>query len=549
VAVWFFGIPIWKMPASITPQNNDPQGVRFLKESYNSIFGSAAFQIGKPVLEYAFGGSYFLFDRFVNKREFWNFHSDTYLSVRIGFPNGTDIDETNQAIKIFEKAAAKEDGVANIQTTVYDNFAFMEVRFTKEAENSVQPYIMEAKMTMVAVSVGNCDVSIRGEGPGFSKSGFGSSSGSKRGLEITGYNYRDLNDFADRIQMKLEQFPRVRNVKTNKIGNYYDKEDKFEQSIQLDRFALSSRGLNCMAVNAFLNPYINNFIFNQRLKISFDDVMYNVKAADFDEFQFFQLNKLKIRDQKGRYFLLNDISNVGIRPLEPLVLRKNQKYYKQITFEYLAPIQFQEKFVDDFLKTLDVPPGYNVKSIGQIWGFGSYTEENKDITKTLLIALVLMYIVLAGLYESFMYPLLIFMIIPLSLIGVFMIYYLTGTNFNQSAYIGVIFLFGIVVNNAIVLLDHINLLKKSKNYFYLKDLLVQAGKDRARPVLMTMITTVAGLLPMVITEHGNTKDIWYTLSLSTIGGLVSSTALGLIVLPVLVFLLEKIKFKWKSLTS
>jgi HAE1 family hydrophobic/amphiphilic exporter-1 len=137
--------------------------------------------------------------------------------------------------------------------------------------------------------------------------------------------------------------------------------------------------------------------------------------------------------------------------------------------------------------------------------------------------------------------------VPLGLIGVFIIFLITHTNFDSSAYIGVILLCGIVVNNGIILIDHINNLRR--NGMELHSALVQACQDRIRPILMTTATTIFGLLPFVLLDPGKGEGharIWYTLSLSTIGGLITSTIFTLTVIPVFYLLFERLNIILKS---
>lgn len=119
--------------------------------------------------------------------------------------------------------------------------------------------------------------------------------------------------------------------------------------------------------------------------------------------------------------------------------------------------------------------------------------------------------------------------VPLALLDVFLIFFFTETNFDRSAYIGVILLAGIVINNAIILVDHINLLR-NKGLAVL-DAVIQGVRDRVHPIMMTTATTVFGLLPLALFTEAQ-ESIWYALALATIGGLLSSAPLVLVVIPV-----------------
>jgi len=158
----------------------------------------------------------------------------------------------------------------------------------------------------------------------------------------------------------------------------------------------------------------------------------------------------------------------------------------------------------------------------------------------LALSILLVFMVTAALFESLRQPLVIILTIPLALIGIFLIFYFTDTNFDRSAYIGVIFLSGIVVNNAIILVDHINALRRQGMKLY--DAIVTGAADRVRPILMTTGTTIFGLLPLVLFAEEKTS-IWFSLALSTIGGLVSSTLFVLTAIPIFYSLVERQRTK------
>ena len=151
------------------------------------------------------------------------------------------------------------------------------------------------------------------------------------------------------------------------------------------------------------------------------------------------------------------------------------------------------------------------------------------------LAVVFVYMILASLFESFTYPLTIIFSVPLAIIGSFIALYLFGKPINIPVYVGAITLAGIVVNNAVVLVDYIKLLT-SKGMGKWRAI-IQGGERRLRPILMTSGTTLLGLLPMAL-DKGEGSNLWSPLAFTIIGGLVTSTLLTLIILPVLCSFIE-----------
>jgi len=157
------------------------------------------------------------------------------------------------------------------------------------------------------------------------------------------------------------------------------------------------------------------------------------------------------------------------------------------------------------------------------------------------IALLLVYMVTAALFESLLQPLCVILTVPMALIGVYLIFFYTEASFTREAYIGVIMMFGIVVNNAILLVDHVNGIRAREGDLTLDEAIVKGTLERVRPILMTTTTTVLGLLPLVLFGEGAGSNIWDALALVLIGGLLSSTLFVLTITPAVYGVLER----WK----
>jgi HAE1 family hydrophobic/amphiphilic exporter-1 len=185
------------------------------------------------------------------------------------------------------------------------------------------------------------------------------------------------------------------------------------------------------------------------------------------------------------------------------------------------------------LDGMNFPPGYT-------WSFGSGFEEEdatqKEMLMNLVLALALVYVVMAALFESFLHPFAIMLALPFAFAGVAWMCLLTGTPFNLMAQIGILILVGIVVNNGIVLIHHVHQLRERD--MPRTDALLKAGRDRLRPILMTTATTVLGLLPLAFGRTHVGDVLYFPLARTVIGGLLTSTLLTLLLVPCLYTLLE-----------
>ena len=193
--------------------------------------------------------------------------------------------------------------------------------------------------------------------------------------------------------------------------------------------------------------------------------------------------------------------------------------------------------VEQSMASFAMPPGYRWK-FGQ--GFDRNDETMAMMGENILLGILLIFIVMAALFESVLYPVSIITSIAFSLVGVFWFFLLTGTTFSFMATIGILILIGVVVNNGIVLVDHINHLRW--NGLKRDEAIVQAGRDRLRPILMTVATTILGLVPLSMgtTQVGGDGPPYFPMARAIIGGLAFSTITSLLIVPYVYVLVDNL---------
>jgi HAE1 family hydrophobic/amphiphilic exporter-1 len=191
------------------------------------------------------------------------------------------------------------------------------------------------------------------------------------------------------------------------------------------------------------------------------------------------------------------------------------------------------KAVKSDLDAMAFPTGYS-------WSFGSgFEEENatqQELLVNLLLALMLVYLVMAGLFESLLHPFAIMFALPFAFVGIAMTCFLSGSPFNLMAQIGLLILVGIVVNNGIVLVYHIHQLRERG--IERTQAILDAARDRLRPILMTTLCTILGMMPLALGSNHVGDILYYPLARTVMGGLAASTLLTLILVPCLYTLLE-----------
>ena len=248
---------------------------------------------------------------------------------------------------------------------------------------------------------------------------------------------------------------------------------------------------------------------------------------------------LPITNAEGEQVVLRNV--VDIRPWRGPVLiqRKDQERVVYVTANIsgrdmgsiLADIR-------EGLQSVPVPGNFNI-----LFG-GDYEEQQKsfrELSISFVLALILVYMVMASLYESLRYPFVVMFSVPLAAIGVILMLFLTNTTFNIQSYIGCIMLGGIAVNNAILLVDHINLLRR-RDRLPLREAIEEGGRRRLRPILMTGMTTILAMLPLAL-GFGEGGEAQAPMARAIIGGLISSNLITLLVVPVAYALFEQKKLK------
>jgi HAE1 family hydrophobic/amphiphilic exporter-1 len=239
------------------------------------------------------------------------------------------------------------------------------------------------------------------------------------------------------------------------------------------------------------------------------------------------LRRLQFTTREGRPVSLGDIASFEVikRPQE--VLREGRKVRTEVKAVYEGEDwEGAKKRIEEQMNALDLPPGTTWSWDDRIIERG---REDQQMMVNFILALILVYIVMASLFESVTQPFAILFSIPFALPGVAWFLTATRTPFNLMGQIGLLMLVGIVVNNGIVLLDHMNQLRRAG--MGIEEAILQTGRDRLRAILMTAATTIVGLVPMALGSSGVGDAYYYPLARTVMGGLMSSTVLTLVVLP------------------
>jgi len=340
------------------------------------------------------------------------------------------------------------------------------------------------------------------------------------------------------VERSLRRNPRIKEIRTVSSRYGWYRLDSFEYVLKLNKDAMRGYDIDPLYLMYHLQSFIRGKIYWVKTKIGGKEMDLSIKFAEADYMDLKGLMDILIETPRGEYLRVGGISSLEEWPIAGSIDRENQQFQQTVMWEFRGPPRVSERYKEAVFNNIQLPPGFSA-TMKEEW---LLTEEEKGQIKfAIVFSLIIIFMILASLYESFIHPFFIILAVPLALIGVFVAFVVADFAFDSSAYIGIILLGGIVVNNSILLVDHINL--KRRQGHYLLEAVLKGARERVRPILMTTSTTVLGMLPMVLiqVEEGR-KGIWRSLALSAVGGLISSTIFILIAIPIFYFYGDRIRF-------
>ncbi|MDX1673250.1 MAG: efflux RND transporter permease subunit [Longimicrobiales bacterium] len=478
------------------------------------------------------GGSYHLFDRYVTRGILWGnwWGEDNYISIQVRMPRGEDIDRVDQLTRYFEERLKRIPEVERFVTNVYPTYSQTRVTFPDSIEATDIPVAIKEQLLAYSHQFGGLDVRVYGYGPSFYGGG---SSPPNYAIQVYGYNYEKVREIAEDLGGRLERFSRIREVDTNSSGRWYQ-ERETELVLALDRRRLALHDLTARDVVWQVAAATQSSARNAPVRIAGEELQFAVKLEGSRDLDLLGLQDLLLPSRGGSAVRLGEVARLEERAVLARIQREDQRYIRYVSYEFRGPTKLGDLVQEAVIENTFLPPGYSIET-GSEWRWDD--EEQRQIYGVLAIAILLVFMVTAALFESMRQPLTVLLAVPMAMVGVFLIFFYTGASFTREAYVGVIMMGGIVVNNAILLVDHINHLRRVEG-MALMPAALRGTLERVRPILMTSTTTIMGLLPLVLFSETANENIWNALAYALIGGLASSTVLVLTVTPALYLLFE-----------
>ena len=456
--------------------------------------------------------------------EFFPTSDQGIVNVKLETPNGT----LNNILKEESLKLANEvkevDGVANVSLKGKDNTANMSIlldknrkKSDKEIARDIRKVISDVPGLKVEVSTGGTQMS----------------QGSPISISVKGADFNVLEEISNEVLKRMETISGIENIKSTNS-------DKAEEiKISIDKEKSAKYGLNALTISQSISGYFKN---TRVMNLRIDDSNYEVyispisnKNPDLES-----LKEVTVTSITGSKIPLLQICKIERGEGFSEIYRTGG--LREVTISAGLdgkPLNEAVKEIKNSLNDYNIPQGYEIVYGGEI-------EQMKDafsqMALALILAVLLVYMVMAAQFESLINPFIIMFTVPLAFIGAIFVLFYTGVTISIPAMIGFVMLTGIIVNNGIVLIDFIN--KEKEKGIETRQAIINSGKTRLQPILMTALTTIIGLLPMAL-GIGEGNEIQLPLAMTVIGGLTIGTLLTLIVIPVVYSIFDQIAKKFK----
>ena len=475
------------------------------------------------------------------------------LKLYLTMPGGSTLDITDLAASDLEETLQGIEEAKDIISQIYeeeailtvtlkDDYEEIEKRTLADIKAIVDERIQDFRSGEVSFDepVSGNRFGRSGRNPGASFERLLGIGGDEERLSIIGSDYEVMRRVADDIQYQLENMSSVTRVRQNVGSNRPEVHLIFDKQL-MHQFDISVNTL-AQELSNFQNEIPTGFRFKQGTE-EYDII---IKDPSVEEKDYEDLRTLPIPSAAGTFFPLAQLSRIIFTEGRSGVNRVNQERQIDITYRFVDEIAESSTYleasraeVQQLLASLEIPSGIAVESVDA-------EKELSDFYFLIAVGAILIYMILAAVFESLLNPFIIMFTIPLAAIGSLWAIIFTGsTLLNANTLIGFLILLGIVVNNGIILIDYTRVLRKSG--FRKSRALIVAGKARLRPIIITALTTIAAMFPLAMGKVEYVTTIAAPFAITVIGGLSLSTVFTLVLIPTVYAGLENLVLWIKSL--
>lgn len=461
--------------------------------------------------------------------DFMSMGDQGMVQVNIKAPEGLDLEPTEYYVKMAEEKIIDIPELKDMMTEVNKGSGLIYMFLTPSTERERSASEVELEVVERLKTVPDCEITV----------GQGSSGGSGDvSINIKGPDKDVLEEIAKQAEANIKKLDGFRNVTTTLTDG------KLEAQFKIDKRKAQQYGVNTAGIGSTLRAAISG---TDTTNVTIDgySMAVNLKFKDESIDSVEDIGQIKITSTSGQQVPLSAFADITLAEGVKSVSRSDGDY--SITVSAKADnmdTNKANKLAMEAVNKVDMPKNYGLDVGGQA---EQMNEAMSGLVIALLIAIVLVYMVMVAQFESFSKPFIIMFSIPFAFVGVVLGLVLSRISLNVIGMLGAILLVGIVVNNGIVLIDYIEQLRKTDlvDDIPLEQLVAKGSATRLRPVLMTTLTTILGMLPSAL-AFGEGGDMMQPLSIVVMGGLTVSTVVTLVLIPTIYLIFDKIENSLKE---
>lgn len=536
ILVVTFGLPIFLLPDKIEMDKKDYSSVdSLLINKYNEFTAKDIWkETIKPIVDKGLGGTLRLFVQKVYDGSYFTRNDELVLVISASMPNGTTLEQMNHLIGRMEAYLSTHKEIRQFQTNIYNaRQAGINVYFTRESERSGFPYTLKSQVISKALELGGGSWGVWGlMDQGFSND-VRENAGSFR-IEMYGYNYDELYEWAEKLREKLLTYRRIKEVLINSQFSWW-KDDYQEFYFNLNKARMAQESIAPIELFASMRPVFNKDIYTGTIVVDNETEKMKLSSRQSKEYDIWSMQYLP-QIIKDKPYKLSELATVEKGQMPQEVAKVNQQYRLCLQYEYIGASsqggKIQERVLKEFNSIL--PMGYTAKSEQRYWQWDQ--KDNKQYLLLLLI-IVIIFFTTSILFNSLKQPLAVICVIPISYIGVFLTFYWFKLNFDQGGFASFVLLCGITVNASIYILNEYNLIRERIPRITPIRAYLKAWNAKITPIFLTVVSTILGFIPFMV--GADKEAFWFPLAAGTIGGLVMSILGIFLYLPI--FTLKKTK--------
>ena len=451
------------------------------------------------------------------------------LDIRGELPVGGTARELNQKVVILEDYLKEFREIKHFTTRIDGRGAHITVEFQDSCQNTSAPFFIEQRVIGKVIGIGGADWSTYGvSNRGFSNS-LNLQHRSNR-IWITGYNYDHVNRYAEDICKYISNKPRVRDAVVRVPDRQYEPDELF---MEYNRERMEIYGITASDLYSAISNILNvSEVGKYDNGLNKTDVV--VSSEQNDKFDLWKLRNAYI-NCGDRDVRVSDVMDINNRNAKNCIPKHNQEYVLSVDFNVLGSYSYVDKFIKETIEHFNnkLPLGYRCEN--PIYG----SKSDKDAPYWIIgIVVIVVFFICSILFESIKTSLAIILMIPISFVGIFLVFGLTNIEFGTGGLASMVMLAGIVINSVIYIINENRILiKNSNSHCSVNKLYVKAFNHKISPVFLTIISTVLGLVPFFF--DGDQDSFWFSFATGVTGGLLFSIFVVIIVLPVFINMFNK----------